>query len=95
MPASPSVRHIILFTALALGLSACGSKDNGSTNTVAMKNLEVVDGTASDAMTDLDGVKSEGTSTVVTNSSNASAPAPTETPTNSTEAADTEVIADQ
>lgn len=95
MPASPSVRHIILFAALALGLSGCGSKDNGNTNTVAMKNLEVVDGTASDAMTDLDGVKSEGTSTVVTNSSNASAPALSKAPTNSTEPADTEVIADQ
>lgn len=94
MPASP-VRYLILSTTMALGLAACGAKDSNTTNTVAMKNLEVVDGTASDAMTDLDGVKSEGTATVATNSSNASAPAPTRAPINGTEPADTEVIADQ
>ncbi|MBK5265542.1 MAG: hypothetical protein JJE34_09985 [Alphaproteobacteria bacterium] len=42
-------------------LSACsgGDSDKGE-QTVAMHDMEVVDGTASDAMTDLDGVQTGG-----------------------------------
>lgn len=47
------------FTML-FALAACGSADKGG-NKVEMKDMEVVDGTATDAMTDLDGVQSEGT----------------------------------
>lgn len=45
-------------------LAACGGGDKGG-NSVQMKDMEVVDGTATDAMTDLDGVQSEGTATVL------------------------------
>ena len=50
----------IVCTAALLSLTACGSGDKGGSN-VQMKDMEVVDGTATDAMTDLDGVQSEGT----------------------------------
>lgn len=50
---------IILCIAASLSLAACGGADK-SGNTVQMKDMEVVDGTATDAMTDLDGVQSEG-----------------------------------
>ncbi|RJG52752.1 hypothetical protein D0Z70_18730 [Sphingobium terrigena] len=46
--------------AMLFALAACGSADKGG-NKVEMKDMEVVDGTATDAMTDLDGVQSEGT----------------------------------
>jgi len=53
-----------IFTAALLAggiaLTGCGDKDQGG-NKVQMKDMEVVDGTATDAMTDLDGVQSEGT----------------------------------
>ena len=45
--------------AMLFALAACGSADKGG-NKVEMKDMEVVDGTATDAMTDLDGVQSEG-----------------------------------
>lgn len=54
------IRTII--TAVALGAipltAGCGGKDKAGGN-IQMKDMEVVDGTASDAMTDLDGVKGE------------------------------------
>lgn len=103
MKSLPHARRTILFTALftslALSLASCGGKGNESTNTVAMKDLEVVDGTASDAMTDLDGVKSEGTAMMPSNASGAASATRSKSGGNATEsadnAADTEVIADQ
>lgn len=52
-----------LFAAFTLGLvslSACSGGNNDEERAVAMRDMEVVDGTASDAMTDLDGVQTEG-----------------------------------
>jgi|GEM_PF-2583027 len=48
---------------LALMLAACGGGADEATNSVEvqMKDLEAVDGTINDAMTDLDGVQVEGT----------------------------------
>lgn len=46
--------------ALAVLLTGCGSKDSGG-STVRMQNMEVVDGTATDAMTDLDAARNDGT----------------------------------
>lgn len=83
---------------LTAGLGACQGKEQGNT-TVPMKDLEVVDGTATDAMTDLDGVRTEGTAVALTNAqdSNASTPTPA-TPTEKVAngaKADTEVLSDQ
>ncbi|WP_420902554.1 hypothetical protein [Sphingobium algorifonticola] len=87
-----------LLTAALLPLAACGSGTTETQSNVSMKDLEVVDGTASDAMTDLDGVRSEGTALAPTGESN-STPAATRTAANNASApadvADTEVIADQ
>ncbi|HKR17168.1 hypothetical protein [Rhizorhapis sp.] len=44
----------------AMLLTACGSGKGEGDKTVAMRDMEVVDGTATDAMTDLDGVQTEG-----------------------------------
>ncbi|MDX3909362.1 MAG: hypothetical protein QHC67_06030 [Sphingobium sp.] len=98
MPSLPFAYRVILFAALALPLASCGKGDSQNSSAVAMNNLEVVDGTASDAMTDLDGVKSEGTPLAANatdapgnNASRASA----KNADPAENAADTEVIADQ
>ena len=89
-----------MMTALLLAgcatLGACGKKDEG-TNTVQMKDLEVVDGTTTDAMTDLDGVQSEVPEPAVPGAAagNATeAPAKPEAASNAA-AADTEILSDQ
>lgn len=80
-----------------IALAGCGSKKESST-AVPMNNLEVVDGTTTDAMTDLDGVQSEGTALALpaNRSDNAAAPA-TAAKNESAEkpTADTEVLSDQ
>ncbi len=79
-------------------ISGCGGKDKAS-GTIQMKDMEVVDGTATDAMTDLDGVKSEGAdiATPAGNASNAAeAKAPPKDKAAKAEAGgDAEVLADQ
>lgn len=99
MPSLPFVRRGMLFALFALPLSACGSGNNATTNSVAMKDLEVTDGTATDAMTDLDGVKSEGTAMAPPASTNSTAssaaPKAAANATDPAQQADTEVIADQ
>lgn len=63
MRSAPKPLSFIGLAACAL-LAACSGGDKGG-NSVQMKDMEVVDGTATDAMTDLDGVQSEGTATVL------------------------------
>ncbi|MEA3387726.1 hypothetical protein [Sphingobium sp. CCH11-B1] len=87
-----------LTAALLLGclpLAACGKQDETSTK-VQMKDMEVVDGTATDAMTDLDGVQGEGASAAMPGgnaTSNTSAPAAPAQEKATTEP--TEVVSDQ
>ncbi len=77
-------------------LAACNGKEEAATNTVAMKDLEVVDGTASDAMTDLDGVQTEGTATAPTPSAGTNGTATLAAAANETkEAENAEVVSDQ
>lgn len=91
-----------IFTATLLTacapLTGCGGTEKGG-NSVQMKDMEVVDGTATDAMTDLDGVQSEGTSVVVpaekANNSTDIAAAPQNAATSKPAADDSEVLADQ
>lgn len=95
-PDAKTMVKTLIFTG-CIALAGCGSKKESST-AVPMNNLEVVDGTATDAMTDLDGVQSEGTAMAVSanRSDNAAAPAPA--PKNESAekpAADTEVLSDQ
>lgn len=60
MPSPSRTLWLAFFLSLASGplLSGCG-KDAQGGNAVAMKDLEVTDGTATDAMTDLDGVRGQ------------------------------------
>src|SRR3546814_20693431 len=57
-----SCRPLALFFLAATALlSACGDgKDGNNEQAVAMRDMEVVAGTATDAMTDPDGVQTEG-----------------------------------
>lgn len=97
------IRLAMTATALSLVLltTGCGGvKDSGNTTEVQMKDLETVDGTINDAMTDLDGVQSEGTAMAETGSNSGTSAAPAgntakeagESPASDTE---TEVVADQ
>jgi hypothetical protein len=93
----PRNAKTVLIAALLSGcaaLAGCGGSDKGS-NSVQMKDMEVVDGTASDAMTDLDGVQSEGTAvTLPGNNAADNASAPADKPaTNRGE--DAEILSDQ
>lgn len=76
-----------------VSLTACGKKDDGATK-VQMKDMEVVDGTATDAMTDLDGVQSEGgAATPLANAAgNEATPAK---PPEKAASAEAEVVSDQ
>ncbi|WHO38250.1 hypothetical protein PMI04_017080 [Sphingobium sp. AP49] len=91
----------ILTAALLIGcapLAGCGGGDKTG-NTVQMKDMEVVDGTATDAMTDLDGVQSEGTSLALPENRTAAAPAAAAKPAANAAATpasdDEEVVSDQ
>lgn len=66
--------HGIAALAAALLLAGCGSPKKAAGNAVEMRDMEVVDGTANDAMTDLDAVRSDGVG-VGSNAGNQSAPA--------------------
>src|SRR3546814_1023732 len=86
-----SCRPLALFFLAATALlSACGDgKDGNNEQAVAMRDMEVVDGTATDAMTDLDGVQTEG---IALPPAPGAAPAPStaDTSDNSSVAASTE-----
>lgn len=100
MPSFPFTFRTLSAALFCASLMACGSNNGEGSggNAVSLKDLEVVDGTTSDAMTDLDGVKSEGTATAPV-AINASTAAPASRPAaaegdNST-AAPEEVVSDQ
>ena len=61
----------VLLLAASLTLAGCGEKKAEQSATTQLKDLEITDGTVNDAMTDLDGVKSEGTALADTGSTNA------------------------
>lgn len=54
----------LLGTSACLLLTACGDKKEAAGNAVQMRDMEVVDGTVNDSMTDLDAVKSDGVGVV-------------------------------
>lgn len=93
-----TARTIVPILLLPAALGACQGKEQGNT-TVPMKDLEVVDGTASDAMTDLDGVRAEGTAVAVSNmqggNSSAAASAPPAEKAANGASGDTELLSDQ
>jgi hypothetical protein len=95
-PAPKTLLSISALVACAL-LAACGGGEK-SGNSVQMKDMEVVDGTATDAMTDLDGVQSEGTATVLPTGNaadNGSSSATPKKPAEKPQSDDSEVLSDQ
>lgn len=82
--------------AMLFALAACGSADKGG-NKVEMKDMEVVDGTATDAMTDLDGVQSEGTAVALpsSNATDNAGAAAAKPAAEKAQGEDAEVLADQ
>lgn len=91
-----SYLHLVALGMAATLLTACGDKQGEGGQNVAMRDMEVVDGTATDAMTDLDGVQAEGLALPPAPTATRPAPAAAET-SNSTAEADTseETTADQ
>lgn len=86
--------NIVALGMAAILLAACGGAQDDGEQSVTMRDMEVVDGTASDAMTDLDGVQSEGLA--LPPAPTATRPAPAETGNNAAEAdTNEETIADQ
>lgn len=80
---------IMLATACML-LGACGQKKTAASNAVEMRDMEVVDGTTNDSMTDLDAVRTNG---VGTGNGNSAAPAPgAKVPAAEKPAADAEAV---
>ena len=57
------IRNSALLLAVSAALTGCGSgeEDSGNIAEVEMRDMEMVDGTINDAMTDLDGVQMDGT----------------------------------
>ncbi|MET0249835.1 MAG: hypothetical protein ABW164_08905 [Sphingobium sp.] len=82
-----------LVACAALPLAACGSEKSG--NSVQMRDMEVVDGTATDAMTDLDGVQSEGTAVAVPSGNASNNSASTGNAVAAPDDGDAEVVSDQ
>lgn len=96
-------RKVMAAIALSGGLllGACGGdQETGNVTEVQMQGLETVDGTINDAMTDLDGVQSEGTAMADTGNDGGATASPAKAGNNSAETdsapeAETEVVADQ
>jgi hypothetical protein len=76
MPA-PALRRLStgLGICALLGLAACDSKPMQNNSVTEMRDMEKVDGTITDAMTDLDGIRSEATAVVDTGTGNSSSAA--------------------
>ncbi|HZV19066.1 MAG TPA: hypothetical protein VFF84_10300 [Sphingobium sp.] len=75
----PDLRRMTMALPLAalcapLLLAGCGGGNQAAGNNVEMRDMDVVDGTVNDSMTDLDAVKADGVG-AVSNTSNTSRPA--------------------
>ena len=82
----------LLMAAIA-ALAGCGGTKTAATNAVEMRDMEVVDGTVNDAMTDLDAVSASGTG-IGNNVGNASTAKRTASATEET-AGDAEAVASE
>ena len=83
--------NCLMLFAAPLALSACNSGTTTASNSVAMRDMEVVDGTVSDGMTDLDAAKVDGTAMEQAAGNNAAEAKPV---ANAAAAKDSEVVAD-
>lgn len=82
---------MVLGTSACLLLSACGDNKEAAGNTVQMRDMEVVDGTVNDSMTDLDAVKSDGVGVV--DNAGSVARAQSKAPAENASSEDTETVA--
>ncbi|MBO9579901.1 MAG: hypothetical protein J7498_03325 [Sphingobium sp.] len=81
---------LIVLAAGTLLVAGCGQKKTATSNVVEMRDMEVVDGTTNDEMTDLDAVRTNGVGTG-NGAGNGAAPAP-KTPGTEKPAADAEAV---
>lgn len=58
----------------AVALASCGKSEESPAKKVEMRDMEAVDGTISDAMTDLDAVQADGTALANNAAGNAASP---------------------
>lgn len=56
--------HVLALVGATLGLASCGGNDVADGNTVEMRDMEVLEGSVNDSMTDLDAVRSDGVGAV-------------------------------
>ena len=82
---------MMLGASACLMLSACGDNKEASGNAVQMRDMEVVDGTVNDSMTDLDAVKSDGVGVV--DNAGSVARAQSSAPADNAGSEDTETVA--
>ena len=54
---------LIVLAAASMLVAGCGQKKTAASNVVEMRDMEVVDGTTNDDMTDLDAVRTNGVGT--------------------------------
>ena len=82
---------MMLGASASLLLSACGDNKEAAGNAVQMRDMEVVDGTVNDSMTDLDAVKSDGVGVV--DNAGSVARAQSSAPADNASSEDTETVA--
>ena len=81
---------LVILAAACLLLTGCGQKKTAASKVVEMRDMQVVDGTANDDMTDLDAVRTNGVGTG--NNAAGVAPAPKAKTPPTKAPADTEAV---
>jgi len=70
----PIAARMLCIVLSALALASCGKSEESPAKKVEMRDMEAVDGTISDAMTDLDAVQADGTALANNAAGNAASP---------------------
>lgn len=85
---------LVMAAIAAMLVAGCGGKETAASNVVEMRDLEVVDGTANDDMTDLDAVRSNGFGAGANQAANSATPA-RKAPAAEAGSADAEAVASE
>lgn len=83
---------LIVLAAASMLLGGCGQKKTAASNVVEMRDMEVVDGTTNDDMTDLDAVRTNGVGAGDASGNNATPAAGAKAPVTEKPAADAEAV---
>jgi hypothetical protein len=86
---------LALLAAATVLLAGCGKKQTAASNVVEMRDMEVVDGTTNDDMTDLDAVRTNGIGAGNNTGGNSAASAKPKAASAEKPAADAEAVPDE